>query len=161
MKINETQILNQSLIQSMLKGQSSLRPKQKIMRRIFASSLSLTSLVDGFTILVIYLLVSTSFCTTEIKIPRGMLLPEAGHSESLDAQGMTIRIQDNKYYLNNTAMNLEQLDIALQRRQKKNEAIIVQADKRANYALLNPVVLSGLQAGFSKISFAVLQGEKN
>ncbi|OFZ15941.1 MAG: hypothetical protein A2Z20_10830 [Bdellovibrionales bacterium RBG_16_40_8] len=161
MKFNESQILNQSLIQSMLKGQSSLKPKQKIMKQFFSLSLTLTSLVDGFTILVIYLLVSTTSGTFEMKIPREMILPEATQSELLAAKSITVRVQDNKYFINDRVLNIEQLGIVLRGERKINERIIVQADKRANFSSLNPVVLSGLRAGFSKISFAVLQGERN
>ena len=159
MDLKESQILNSSFIQSGLQSQGVIRPKGIKLKKVLSSGLMLTSLVDCFTIPVVYLLVATSFGSQELQIPKDMVLPGAENSVALSAS-IVIRVEDGQYKINDESVKLENLSDKLIEMRGDVDAIVIQADKRSDYSSLNPVVLSSLQAGFKKIKFAVLQGDK-
>lgn len=134
-----------------------------ILKKALASGLTLTSLVDCFTILVVYLLVATSFGTEELNVPKDMQLPRAAHSDSLE-KGLVIEVAVKDgvatYKIDEKRVSVENLSERLQKMKGQFDSVVIQADKKTDYSMLNPAVTSGLQAGFSKIKFAVLHGEK-
>ncbi len=160
MDLKESQILNSSHIQSMLSSQGHIRPKKTSLKKLLSSSLTLTSLVDCFTILVVYLLVATSFGSEDLSMPKNMILPSAAHSTPL-ASSVVILVEKGVYKINNEIVKLENLSDRLQEMRGSLDAVVIQADKNSDYFSLNPVVLSSLRAGYKKIKFAVLQEDKS
>ncbi len=134
-------------------------------RRILASSLTLTSLVDVFSIIVIYLLVSTS-SGQNLDIKEGVRLPE---SQSFDAtaQGVTVEILNDRVLLEGQSVSLEDLVAQLKiqkanQNQDKNQRILLQADKGMPFDKINPVIAAAMASGFETVSFAVIQkSERN
>ena len=128
--------------------------------------LMLTSLVDAFSILVIYLLVNFSTSGEMLFLSKDMELPSAKQGVELE-RFPVVKIEKGKIYVEEEEIsprNLMRRLLSLKRKYKsesveegkKVETLIIQADKDAEYRLLNPIVLAGAQSGFSDVRFAVL-----
>lgn len=159
-------VLQQTALQSHLAAQSVLGPKQARWKRILAADLLLTALIDAFSILTIFLLMSFSSTGEIIFINKGMELPKAAKAETLE-RNPVVKIDENQIYLESRAVgNGDALFQALLELRKKFTAerpqeefspiVTVQADRRIKYSFLNQVVVACAQAGFSDIRFAVL-----
>lgn len=123
-----------------------------------SSPLSLTSLVDCFSVLVIYLLVATTVGGVELDTPKNIQLPKASESTPLGTSAI-IRLEGDRYFLNNKLVEINRLTEALKKLLPQFKSIVIQADRRLEFAKLNPVVLCGLAAGYTKIQFAVTKSE--
>lgn len=122
---------------------------------------NLTSLVDCFAIILIYLLMATSFGELELNIPEGMKLPKASEAQALK-NSLVVQVRDHSYLVNNRIVSLPNLTeelkkLADQQGGEGSKALVIQADRDLNYAELNPVVVAGLQAGFDEMQFAVMK----
>ncbi len=120
------------------------------------AGLSLTSLVDAFTVILIYLLVAGSAGGVELKSSKGVQLPQASYSEVLN-ESAVVRLDKGRYFLNDKTISLDRLAEGLRQSKNKFSGMVIQADRRLQFSDLNPIVLSGLAAGYSKIQFAVMQ----
>ena len=131
-------------------------------RKPLAASLLLTSLVDIFAVLVIYLLVNTS-ASKEMKIDKGITLPMATMAHSFDA-ALIIKVDKGGYTVRNQRVHPQNLSRVLMEELKNNKVhqqeLIVQADKKVDFSQINPVMLAGSSAGFHKIKFAVIHREE-
>lgn len=123
------------------------------------SGLSLTSLVDCFSVLLIYLLVASTVGGVDLPTPRHMQLPKSSYSDVL-AESAVVRIEGEKYFLNNKLVTMDKLIEELRRGQTQFKGMVIQADRRLEFSQLNPIVLIGLAAGYSKIQFAVAKLEE-
>lgn len=131
--------------------------------RDMAIALPLTSLIDAFSIIVIYLLIGTQGGGIESKIPTNFNLPLAQYSQTLTEETPILRIEKGRYYLNDEAISLNNLGAKLQKlqAQKKSDvavkkALMVQADTEMRYADLDPLLKAGSQAGIEQLKFAVV-----
>lgn len=126
---------------------------------------NLTSLVDCFAIILIYLLMATSFGQVDLDIPQDMKLPKASEAQALK-NPLIIQVRAQNYLLNNRILTLPQLAEELKKTAEGlkadngSKALVIQADKNLSYAELNPVVVAGLQAGFDELQFAVMKEER-
>lgn len=130
-----------------------------IVTKVLSSPVTLTSLVDCFTILVVYLLVATHMGSEQLDVSKDMQLPAAAHSTELKL-GNIVRIENDKYFLNDKKINVDELFDALKASLSNSDSVIIQADKKVDYSKVNPAVLSALQAGFKQVKFAVLQEDE-
>lgn len=159
-------VIERQLNQSPLKAQSPLNPEGGRRRRNLVSTLILTSLVDVFSILVIYLLMNTSASTEQLELQKDIQLPQAEQSHLLEP-GLAVRVDKGHYFIKDEKVQLENLNerLAQVHEQLKEDdserakKMIIQADKTIPFHLLNPLVLAASQNGFEKISFAVLEAE--
>ncbi|MCB0366181.1 MAG: biopolymer transporter ExbD [Bdellovibrionaceae bacterium] len=145
---------------------SSLNPKAGKRRNMQAAALMLTSLVDAFSILVIYLLVSMSNSGEVLYIDKGTELPTAVNTHLLE-RNTVVKLKDDKYFIEEKEVGANDLVARLVELRKewaeKNQdpkaeaALTVQADKDTSYEHINRIVASGNHAGFGEINFAVLQ----
>ena len=157
-------VLKQQLMRSPLANQSVIKPKGAVIKKSLVSSLVLTSLVDAFSILVIYLLLNNSASQQTLEIEKNMQLPVAGHSQSLDS-GVVVKINKGNYFVDGEKISKKQLaqrlyDIIQQHKLDKPDStlsVVIQADKHTDFAQLNPILLSSAQSGFEKLKFAVMQ----
>lgn len=150
-----------------LEGLSPLKPKRQKEKRNMIMGLMLTSLVDAFSIIVIYLIMSTSSGIEPENLAKDIQLPKASSSQMAETGLLVmvtprgIMINDQRVEIENLAAYLgqqhEQLKSSDEERSKK---LILQADKGASFEDLNPVVLAGTQSGFETIIFAVVQQEE-
>jgi biopolymer transport protein ExbD len=151
---------------SALAGSSYLKPAQRRKKKSLMFALTLTSLIDAFSILVIYLLVNFGSTTEAIQVAKGVNLPSASQYSQLDG-GTVVNVVGGRYFIEN--VDVAQNDIVkklIEIRQSlaksnagQNPSLIIQADRKADYAALSPVIQAASQAGFSQMKFAVLRGE--
>lgn len=125
-----------------------------------APILPLTSLIDAFCIIVIYLLIGTQSGGAEMALPNHMTLPSAETGVATD-DATIVRIQNGQYFINDRQVAVSNLGAQLASI-KNNLAkgddmqIIVQADTKMNYADLDPLIKAGSEAQIQKLKFAVM-----
>lgn len=124
-------------------------------------ALPLTSLIDAFSIIVIYLLIGTQNGGLEATPPTRMQLPTAESGLSLPAEEMpVVRIERGVYYVNDKAVRADQLGAKLMEVRKglrsESTELLIQADQKMDYADLDPLLRAGSEAGLQKLKFAVV-----
>jgi len=133
-----------------------------------AGTLMLTSLIDAFSILVVYLLMFFSDTAELNYASSGIELPSAKLIERLDRY-FILSIKKEGYFVENKQLGLENLTAYLLNLKKKLEksemnysskgqkqTITIQADKSISYDQLSPVIQACSQVGLSHIKFVVL-----
>ncbi len=162
-------IISESALRSPLAEGSTIKPKEKGRKKMLVAPLMLTSLVDAFSILVVYLLMSFASNGEILYINKDTELPTAINTEVLE-RNTIIKIEEGKLFVENEEVAQKGLVAKLlevrkrwakdnneQTAQESEPAVTIQADRRVKYELLNSVVLASSHAGFSDINFAVLQ----
>ena len=134
-------------------------------KRNIVADLLLTALIDAFSILVIFLLMSFSSSGDILYIGKNQELPKAARAEALERFPI-VKIEEGKYFLEDQPVTADGLVAGLLGVRKKWQEIhtgeefpatlTVQADRRVKYEVLNSVVLASSHAGFSDIKFAVI-----
>jgi biopolymer transport protein ExbD len=132
---------------------------KKVGVKELAQALPLTSLIDAFSIIVIYLLIGTQSGGMETPLHK-IDLPLAQNAQTLETEVAVLRIEKNKIYLNDKPVTLANLGEALL--QAKNSSkdkkleLLVQADQNLQFAQVDPLVKASSLAGIEKLKFAVI-----
>lgn len=156
--MNTSTIFGQSTQSSMILGQSHLRPKNSnIKKRV--NALMITSLVDAFSILVIYLLFGPSINGENVTPDIGVKLPVAYQSQLTD-QETSLTLKNNRYYLKNHEISASQLGPELKRlsstlNKESGKALVIIADQKNDIEKLNPILIAASEAGLSELRLAV------
>lgn len=164
--VNKQSLLGKASLSSPLLSASPLNPHgAPSASREVNAPLMLTSLVDAFSILVIYLLMHFSASGEILMISKNTELPTAANSADL-VRYTIVKVEEGKYYLENEEVAPENLVAKLLENREKfvkdrpgeefPDKIIVQADRRTPYKVLNSIVHAGAQTGYSEIKFAVV-----
>lgn len=132
-------------------------------KKSVVATMMLTSLVDAFTIVVIYLIVNSS-SSEQLEVQNGLTLPTATVSQQVD-DSPNVFFKDNSFYIDNRPVANESLQIELKKLMSKNSsllkskipAIIVQADENVDFEKLQPILIASSYAGIQHVKFAVLQ----
>ncbi len=158
-------IIGQTALASPLANASCIRPKSSTKKKKLVAAVILTSLIDAFSILVIYLLVNFSNSGEILYMSKDMELPVAAQTEALVREAV-VKFEKGIFYLEDEVIPPGRLVEFLVNARKKlaenridadgDYAITVQADRRATFKDLNQVVLASSHAGFGEIKFAVL-----
>lgn len=162
-------ILKQSSTKySPIAASSEINHTHQHQKKELAAAVILTSLVDAFSILVIYLLVSLSHSGEAVYISKDMKLPEASNIELLTRVTM-VRIEKDKMFVENKEVQPKKLVRELIQLRKEIEkthneggqgfsdfSLMVQADKEQPFAVLSQVIQAGSHAGFQEVKFSVL-----
>lgn len=159
-------LLSQTAVQSPLATASVLGPKQSRWRRVLAADLLLTALIDAFSILVIFLLMSFSSTGEMLFINKTTELPSAQKAEIIERYPV-VKLDEGKFFLESdeyadgnglfqALLELRKKFLETRPGETMPEIITVQADRRVKYETLNQVVVACAQAGFSDIRFAVI-----
>lgn len=161
--LNTASPLGRSHLGSALGGQSMIRPQGNRHRRMMVAGLMLTSLVDAFSILVIFLIMNTGASQDAVNIGDNVKLPQAQESQFIN-NGVVVRVEDGKFLIDDRPVAMGDLVATLKTFNDgvdaaKKEGLIIVADRNLDYADLSPVILAGSQAGFTKYKFAVLRKE--
>ena len=157
-------IIKTSALDSVIGGNSVLSPKGSRHKREVHAELLLTALIDAFSILVIFLLMSFS-SSPEILMTGKLELPKTATGEQLDRQPV-VRTEDGKLFVEEKETTPDGLVQALLDVRKKFTdthpgevfpgIITIQGDRRLKYEALSSIVQASSQAGFSDIKFAVV-----
>ena len=149
------------MLGSALASTSMLRPKSGSgHRRTMIASLMLTSLVDAFSILVIFLIMNHAANNETVNTDK-VILPTARESELIQ-QGVVVRVEAGKFMVEDKPVALGNLIAELKKLNSsvdvaRREGLIIVADRLMDYADLSPVILAGSQSGFTKFKFAVIR----
>ena len=135
-------------------------------KRNLAATVMLTSLVDTFSVLVIYLLVNFSTTGELLYMSEGMELPAAAKAIELE-RNVVVKVEKDKLFIEEQEIPTSGLVKKLIDVKKNWEkyypdteftgAMTIQADRRQTYDLLSHVVQAGGHAGYSDINFAVIR----
>jgi biopolymer transport protein ExbD len=158
-------VIKTSALSSVIGENSVLAPKSERHKREVHAELLLTALIDAFSILVIFLLMSFS-SSGEVIVPgKGIELPKATMGEQLDRQPV-VKVEDGKIFVEDKEVTVNSLVgelLALRKRFQETRPgeefpgiVTIQGDRRLKYEVLNSIVLASSQAGFSDIKFAVI-----
>ena len=141
---------------------------KKYKRRKAVAVLMLTSLIDAFSILVVYLLMFFSDTGEMAYVSSDIDLPQASSIERLDRYSI-IQVKKDGYFVEGEKLNSDSLVSYLVGLKKKlnlssnqmggddyRDTITIQADKTVKYKNLSPIIQACSHAGFSHIKFAVL-----
>ncbi len=158
--LNAASPLSQSALGSTLEEKSMLRTKGGRGRKSSVAGLMLTSLVDAFSILVIFLILSHS-ANNEVVNVGNIELPQATESQLIQ-EGVVVRLEGGKFLVEDKEIakgaliaHLKSLNSSVD--VAKREGIVIVADQEMDYEDLSPVILAGSQAGFTKFKFAVIR----
>ena len=125
-----------------------------------AVALPLTSLIDAFCIIVIYLLIGTQSGGTEVQVSSQIELPTAESGLLVEKETPTVRIEKGLYFINDQIVATNQLGEKLNDLRKtlavENPEILIQADQKMDYAELDPLIRAGSEAGIQRLKFAVV-----
>ena len=158
-------VLSESALHSVLKGESILHPDHKRAARPANAELLLTALIDAFSILVIFLLMSFSSTGEILFIGKDTELPKAARTEVLE-RNPVVKLEAGTMFLEDREVTSETLIPGLLQLRKQFAemrpgeeypgVLTVQADRRTKYEALNQIVLAASAAGFGDIRFAVI-----
>lgn len=161
----KSSVLKTSSLHSSLGESSILSPKGEGKKRSVVADLLLTALIDAFSILVIFLLMSFSSTGEILFMGKGMELPKAAEGSVLERTSV-VKIDEGKIFVEDKEVSASTLTQALLdlREQFKvtrpteefPSVITLQADRRVKYEVLNQVVVAASQAGISDIKFAII-----
>ena len=158
-------ILTQTSMASVLQSESYLKPKHGRWKRNLSADLLLTALIDAFSILVIFLLMSFSSTGDLLFIGKDQELPKASLADMLE-RNPVVKLENGKTYIEDKEVTSDTMVAALMDLRKQYMEshpgqeyagiITVQADRRLKYEVLNQVVLAASHAGYSDVRFAVI-----
>lgn len=153
--------IRNKVLHSTIESQSSLRPQSKRGKKATTATLMLTSLVDAFSILVIFLMMNSATQQSDFTAEK-VQLPKAVEAQT-SFKTTTVKVQGKDFLVNNELTTAENLFLVLKKlhdQLKANgalqtDSIVVIADRELDYATLNPLIVMGSRAGFSEFKFAV------
>lgn len=160
-------VKTQSNSNSPLLNSSKLKPGGKKTKKTLAAVLVLTSLIDAFTVIILYLLVAGAGTPSQLNLKADEKnLPVASQLKSLDA-GTIVRVENGRYYVEGKETSLSQVAEALRAIKDKfvpsdlqpQASLVIQANKQLDFSQLSPLIRAGSISGFSQFKFAVIQEE--
>ena len=153
--------LNHSM--SPLMTQAVVRPRGQRHKKTMLTTIMLTSLIDAFTVIVIFVLMNPMTSNDNVQLGKNMKLPVSQYSESLEP-GPVVRLEEGRYFINDKQVAQDDLRAALAQYAPKTEedklkqSLILQADRKDNFARFNHVILAAAQNGIQKFQFLVSPG---
>ena len=119
-------------------------------------SMNLTTLIDAFCILVIFLLSNMNGQLQNIQVGKNIVLPGAYGTEILKT-GVVVRWDQESLYVDDQKTSAEGLTKALlEHKSSEKNSLIIQADKDSDYEKISLLLRAGAQAGYETYAFAVL-----
>jgi biopolymer transport protein ExbD len=164
--MNGSSFLKNKVLFSPLASQSSLRPQSGRGKRNMSSGLLLTSLVDAFSILVIFLMMSSATEQSDFQASN-VQLPKASEAQ-VTIKTAVVRLHGKELFVNDQPVKSEGLAASLRQihDQLKSvgstsaESLVIIADRDQDFATLNPIIVAGSRVGFSEFKFAVERSDK-
>ena len=155
-------MLTPSFFRSSLSKNSILANNTQESKKDLADTLMLTSLIDAFSILVIYLLMSfsstgeMSYMRSDVELPKAQTIERLDKYPIIEVKENYYLIEEKKFDSKNIVAGLVSLKKRLASHSNEKDTITLQADKKVKYARLSLVIQACSHAGFSNIKFAVL-----
>lgn len=154
----QASVLRKQKLQSPLQSLKRINPDHvSANKKSLFFSLNLTTLIDAFCILVIFLLSNMNGRLQNLQHDK-LALPAAVHTESLE-EGLVVRLEKNDIFIDDKKVSEKAVtEILVKAYQKQKRPLVIQADKKSNYESIAFIMRAGGQAGFEKYIFAVLPG---
>lgn len=164
--MSQTSFLKNKVLYSPLAAQSALRPNHAKRSRNTHASLMLTSLVDAFSILVIFLMMNSATEQSDFTAD-SVKLPKASEAQATYKTAV-VKLVKGRIIVNEKAISVAQLGAILdqihQELKSSNsptaESLVIVADQDVEFSTLNPIIVAGSRVGFSEFKFAVERIEK-
>jgi biopolymer transport protein ExbD len=141
------------------------RQLKKHEKRIAQASLSLTSMVDMFAILVIFLLTNTSTVAQWVEVGHGIELPKSKTSDpppraaviELSRQGIygDKKLLGSANQVLHGGETLSALRNWLGQQSKKDGHVNIVADEKLDFGIIKRVISVSQEAGFKNVNLAV------
>lgn len=157
-------IVKATALHSVISESSVIAPEGTKKERNMFADLLLTALIDAFSILVIFLLMSFSSTGELLMVGKGVELPKA--SGDILERNPVVKFEEGKLYLEDQEVTVDTLVQGLLDLRKKHQetrpgvefpgTLTVQADRRVKFENLSGIIQASAQAGFSDIKFAVV-----
>ncbi len=162
----QTSFLKNKVLHSPLASQSALRPSSMKRSRNTHASLMLTSLVDAFSILVIFLMMNSAAEQSDFTAD-SVKLPKASEAQATYKTAV-VKLVKGRFEVNNRIVSQSQLGGILDQLHKDlkaanapaAESLVIVADQDVEFSTLNPIIVAGSRVGFSEFKFAVERIEK-
>ena len=157
----EKTILKNLKKKSVLESQSKFKENGTQNKKVIYKGILLTSLVDVFSILVIYLLVSSGAQQHDIMLKKGIVPPSSVSTDAIK-NGLNIYVKNNRYYINDRLIKKNRLKRAIKYSLKKfkKRNIVLISDKKTNFKYLNPILIFSEELKIKNISFALISTGK-
>lgn len=159
--------LKNKVLYSPLASQSSLRPQNRKGKRSMGAGLMLTSLVDAFSILVIFLMMNSAseqsdFQADKVQLPKASSAEFTLKTTTVKLHGSEISVNDKATSNNGLAAALKKVRDELKAAGAANaDSLVIIADRDQDFITLNPIIVAGSRVGFSEFKFAVEKRDKN
>lgn len=161
----QTGFLKNKVLYSPIAAQSTLRPQRRKGGRGIGSGLMLTSLVDAFSILVIFLMMNSAADNSDFTADK-VTLPKASEAQAT-MKTTVVKFAEGKLYVNEKLTDVKDIGGALGALQKSMkdagdptaESLVIIADQDMDFMTLNPIIVAGSRVGFSEFKFAVQKVE--
>lgn len=124
-------ILSNSSLQSAIGSSSILAPTSARQKKSIFAELLLTALIDAFSILVIFLLMSFSSTGEILFMSKDMELPKAFTAEVLERTPV-VKVEEGQIFLEEKQMTVNELTAALLDLRKKFQELLKLGAKSAN-----------------------------
>ncbi|HWP93141.1 MAG TPA: biopolymer transporter ExbD [Thermodesulfobacteriota bacterium] len=122
----------------------------------FAAAVDLTPIVDTVFNLLIFFALSLNFAATSGGI--NVRLPKAATAEPIKAEQLTISLtKDDKLYLNDKTISLDELSKTLEKNRDKESLVIIRADNAVPHGRVVEVMDMVKTQGFSRLAIGVEQ----
>lgn len=155
------------LISSPLENLKSVRPEKTSSKgRMLAASLMLTSLVDVFSILVIYLIFNSSSSSETLDIAKDMNLPTSEYQQLILDSVQVKALGRGLYQVEDTRIADSEVEGLLKEISKlrteaqKPLSLAIQSDRSLSFEEVNPILIAASRAGFETIKFASIGSGK-
>ncbi|OYZ23089.1 MAG: hypothetical protein B7Y39_06260 [Bdellovibrio sp. 28-41-41] len=149
-----TQIKNSPLLIQKRVRAAGVKSKGKSL--LFA--MNLTTLIDAFCILVIFLLSNMNGQLQNLTVGKNTTLPTATLTEIMNA-GVVVRMEGNDILVDDKATTAETIvKVLIDSKTEEKNSLIIQADKEVDYDKISLILRAGGVAGYEKYAFAVLPG---
>lgn len=130
--------------------------KENGKRSGLGAGLDLTPIIDTVFNLLIFFALSLNFAATSGGI--NVRLPKASSAEPVKTEQLTINLtRDEKTYLNDREITLEELSATLENNQNKESVVIIRADNDVSHGRVVQVMDMARESGFSRLAIAVQQ----
>jgi biopolymer transport protein ExbD len=113
------------------------------------ATLSLTSLIDAFSILVIYLLIVTQNGITDINLKPTVSIPESESAPFVEKKPLVVRLEKNRFYIEDQVYSESQLISLVKTRSQ--DSVAIQAGKKDQFGHIEALIQVLRKSGVNKI----------
>lgn len=120
------------------------RPRNKL-----TATLALTSLIDAFSILVLYLLLVTQNGITDIDLKNSVTLPQAESAPFVSKEPLVVRLEKNRFFIKNESFTEKNLIRYV--KTQKNMNVAVQAGNKEAFGNVEALIQTLRRSGVEKV----------